>query len=149
MPTISIFGATASVLINKYVKDYVSLTGIFFGVATLGIAVIVLLLHTDAWLAMLLVCAVVAMMMSAINNVITGIGPMHLHQYINSGALSGILNGFCYLGSTVSSYGIGLLADRNGWSAVFTVPLAICALPAAYALLRIPILLYLRKKASE
>ena len=149
LPTISIFGATTSVLINKYVKDYVSLTGIFFGVATLGIAAIVFLLHTDAWLAMLLVCAVVAMMMSAINNVITGIAPMHLHQYINSGALSGILNGFCYLGSTLSSYGIGLLADRNGWSVVFTVPLAICALPAAYALLRIPILFYLRKKASE
>ena len=38
---------------------------------------------------------------------------------MNSGLFAGVLNGFCYLGSTISSYGLGAIADNFGWTAVF------------------------------
>lgn len=42
--------------------------------------------------------------------------------------LAGILNGFCYLGSTISSYGLGAVADASGWRAVFVLLLSVgCA----------------------
>jgi sugar phosphate permease len=44
---------------------------------------------------------------------------------INSGKLAGILNGFCYLGSTLSAYGLGKIADLFGWSSVFTTLLIV------------------------
>ena len=45
---------------------------------------------------------------------------------VNSGFIAGILNGFCYVGSTVSSYGLGLVADHFGWTAVFWLLLGVC-----------------------
>jgi sugar phosphate permease len=38
---------------------------------------------------------------------------------LNSGLIAGVLNGFCYLGSTLSTYGLALIADKSGWTAVF------------------------------
>jgi sugar phosphate permease len=45
---------------------------------------------------------------------------------MTSGMLAGALNGFCYVGSTLSSYGLGALADNFGWEAVFTVLTSVC-----------------------
>jgi sugar phosphate permease len=52
---------------------------------------------------------------------------MFMKGKMNSGMLAGVLNGFCYVGSTLSSYGLGALADHFGWEAVFTVLTAACA----------------------
>ena len=45
---------------------------------------------------------------------------------INSGMIAGILNGFCYLGSTLSAYGLGLIADMGGWNLVFWLLFGLC-----------------------
>ena len=50
----------------------------------------------------------------------------------NSGRMAGIINGFCYLGSTLSTYGLGLIADNLGWNAVFYVLLSIAAAVAVF-----------------
>ena len=36
-----------------------------------------------------------------------------------------MINGFCYLGSTLSSYGFGAVADNFGWMMIFWIILAI------------------------
>lgn len=58
-------------------------------------------------------------MMHAVNNIITSIVPLKMRGSINPGKAAGILNGFCYLGSTISSSGLGLIADIGGWEMVF------------------------------
>ena len=63
--------------------------------------------------------AIASCLMSGINNIVTSIVPLYLKDKLNSGKCAGILNGFCYLGSTVSSYGLGFIADTQGWNAVF------------------------------
>lgn len=45
---------------------------------------------------------------------------------VNSGLFAGILNGFCYLGSTISSYGLGVIAEHFSWIMVFWVLIAFC-----------------------
>ena len=65
--------------------------------------------------------------------------PLNLkEQGANSGLLAGLLNGCCYLGSTISSYGLGAVADNFGWRAVFvfllTVGGAVTAIGAVYSI---------------
>ena len=43
---------------------------------------------------------------------------------------AGILNGFCYVGSTISSYGLGFIAEHFGWSSVFWTLLGFCFIVA-------------------
>ena len=52
--------------------------------------------------------------------------PLYWKDKINSGMLAGILNGFCYVGSTVSSYGLGFVADSYGWNVVFWLLFILC-----------------------
>jgi sugar phosphate permease len=62
---------------------------------------------------------------------------------LTAGMLAGILNGCCYVGSTASAYGLGLVAERAGWLAVFWVLLGACAL----TLLLSVVYLLLRRRA--
>ena len=69
----------------------------------------------------------VAFFASGLNNLITSLFPMFMRGRVNSGLFAGILNGFCYLGSTISSYGLGVIAENYGWIAVFQVLIGFCA----------------------
>ena len=61
----------------------------------------------------------VSLLVSACNSLITGVFPLFMRERVNSGLIAGILNGFCYVGSTLSSYGLGYIADTGGWMPVF------------------------------
>ena len=71
--------------------------------------------------------ALVSCFMAGVNNVITSMVPLQMRERVNSGRLAGILNGFCYLGSTFSSYGLGAIADGFDWVAVFYVLIGVCS----------------------
>ena len=60
------------------------------------------------------------MLMSAVNNVITSIIPLYMRDRMNSGLLAGVLDTFCYVGSTLSTALLGFIADSRGWTGVFT-----------------------------
>jgi sugar phosphate permease len=63
-----------------------------------------------------------------------------MKRQLNSGFIAGILNGCCYVGSTLASYGLGVVADNHGWIAVFWVLLAVCiavcVIAGAYSLIK-------------
>jgi len=63
--------------------------------------------------------------MAGVNNIVTSMVPLHLKSTGNSGLLAGVLNGFCYLGSTASAYGLGAIADNFRWTTVFYVLLGV------------------------
>ena len=60
-----------------------------------------------------------AMLMSAVNNVITSIIPLYMRDKMDSGLLAGVFDTFCYVGSTLSTALLGFIADRSNWSGVF------------------------------
>ena len=53
---------------------------------------------------------------------------------VNSGRIAGVLNGFCYLGSTLSTYVLSMIADRHGWLTVFWTLFFVCVSVVAIAL---------------
>ena len=133
LPALSVFGNVMAVQFHKKISDYVGLCAVLFIVGGVFIAGIIGLLSTT-YVAVTLVCfAIVSMFISSSNSVITSIFPLFMKGKVNSGLIAGILNGFCYLGSMISSYGLGAIADAWGWSVVFWVLFAICVLVVAIA----------------
>ena len=86
--------------------------------------------------------------MNSVNNVITAIAPLQLRDKLNSGVFAGVLNGFCYLGSTISSYGLGVIADGGGWKLVFYCLLGISGV-SMFLALGMGIKRYLKGKRSK
>lgn len=128
LPLVAVFGNFFAVTLHKKIRDFILLdAALFLGAGGLTVAVFSLL-KTDAFVVTLLVFAVINVFVSSSNSVITSIFPLFMKEKLNSGLIAGILNGFCYLGSTISSYGLGAIADKWGWTAVFYVFLGASAL---------------------
>lgn len=131
LPLLAIFGTVVATALHKRIKSFVGICMLFFGVSALLIATVILLLTIIAVPITIACFAVVACLMAGVNNVITSMTPLSLKGRANSGMIAGLLNGFCYLGSTLSSYGLGSVADAYHWSAVFYLLLACCVLTVA------------------
>ena len=126
LPLVSIFGTAVAVFFNKYIKDFVLLCGLFFLATTGALALTLAFIGTSA--AVMLVClSLISLFMSGTNNVITSMAPLYYKEKASAGLLAGVLNGCCYIGSTLSSYGLGAVADGYGWNAVFYLLIACSA----------------------
>jgi len=66
--------------------------------------------------------------MSMVNNVVTSVYPLDRRKIMSSGFVSGFLNSFCYVGSTVTSYSLGAISQNHGWNGAFFVIFAVSAL---------------------
>lgn len=132
LPILSLFGTAFAVKLNKKIKDFVTLCGVLFAAAAVLIMTAELTFSISA--AILIICfAAVSLLASASNNVITSMAPLYMRETVNAGMLAGLLNGACYIGSTLSSYGLGSFADAYGWDAVFMLLGALAALCAITA----------------
>ncbi len=125
LPLLGIFGATGALLMSKIFKDYILLSGILFLGTLVCLGGIIFFLQTPAWLATLILFALVVCFMHGVNNVITSMVPIYLRDKVNSGKVAGVLNGFAYVGSSISSFALGALADGSGWNAVFILLFAL------------------------
>jgi OPA family glycerol-3-phosphate transporter-like MFS transporter len=127
------------VALHKKIKNFLLLTGGLFAVATICIFVVILLLETNFWLGIILLFGMISLLMHGINNVVTSMAPLYMRDKINSGLLSGVLNGACYIGSAISAYGLGAYADRFGWTSTFYLLLACCALPVVISAIMVAV----------
>lgn len=143
LPFLSVFGAFVATKVNDKAKNFIFTSVIFFAVSALLMPIII---WGDFGGFMLPLCvfALIALLMTAVNSVVTTMAPMYMRNFFFSGTLAGILNGCCYLGSTISSYGLGKVADELSWNAVFIIIFAFCiaavVLGGAY---------FIRKKAKK
>lgn len=135
LPIVSIFGNAFALLAHKVVPDYVRHCLLAF--AVIGVLLIFLNgILPLRWLPLMLALLVtIRLLASSLNSLVTSIFPMFMRGRVDSGRAAGLLDGFCYIGSTLSAYGLGALADRAGWNAVFWCMLGACALLCAICLL--------------
>lgn len=133
LPILGTFGALTAVLLNKKIKSFSMLVVVFYSVSILLLASSLIIIENKSSLILLIVMfGITVLSMHAINNVVTSMVPLYMRDKINSGLLAGILNGFCYVGSTISSYGLAKIVDEtSSWSNVFYLLIAgsvICVL---------------------
>ena len=119
LPVISISGASVVKVLHKKHKDENVLNGIFYFTAIVLAGLIILTLNLRSVPLTLALFAATACIMAAINNVITSIVPLYSRDKIDSGLSAGLLNTFCYVGSTMSTSLLGKIADTKGWNDVF------------------------------
>ena len=125
LPILAIFGTSVAVFINKKVKDFVMLSTLLLLGSALFIGLVIVCLPTGLFAVTVISFGIVSCLMAGVNNVITSMAPLYWKDKVNAGLLAGVLNGFCYLGSTISAYGLGAVADAGGWNVVFWLLFAI------------------------
>lgn len=140
LPVLSIFGATLVKILHKKLKNENILNGIFY-LATVVLAfLIIATIDLRSAPLTLALFGGTACMMASVNNVITSIVPLYSRDKIDSGLSAGLLNTFCYVGSTLSITLLGKIADTKGWNDVFVCILlfaaaafAVCAVQAVFS----------------
>lgn len=119
LPVVSIFGASLVKALHKKQKNENVLNGIFYGAAMILAGLIILTINLKSAPLTLLLFGGIACLMAAVNNVITSVIPLYSRDKIDSGLSAGMLNTFCYVGSTLATSLLGKIADTKGWNDVF------------------------------
>ena len=126
LPVVSIFANAFAIKVHKRISDFVLQCALMFLVAGIVIGCVIAGISLNQVIITLIGFTVVCFLISSCNSVITSIFPLFMKDKVNSGLIAGVLNGFCYLGSTISSYGLGAIADSFGWFVVFWVLFGVC-----------------------
>lgn len=144
LPIISIFGATIVKHFHAKQKNVNVLNGAFFFITAVLAGMIILTVNLKFAPLTLALFAGASCMMASANNVITSIVPLYSRDKIDSGLSAGVLNTFCYVGSTLSTSVLGKIADTSGWNNVF-----ICILIFSIAALAVCIMGTVTKKKAD
>ena len=128
LPLVGIFGNLFANKLYKKTGNFIAVIIILFFGAAMLIGVVIGALALGSFVMALFGFAFVYFLVSSSNSTVTSIFPLQMKGKINSGMIAGVLNGFCYVGSTVSSYGLGLVADAWGWTTVFYLLLGVACL---------------------
>lgn len=144
LPVLSISGASLVKALHKKIKDENALNGIFYFASTILSVLVIVTLGLKSVPLTLTLFGATACLMAAINNVITSVVPLYSRDKIDSGLSAGLLNTFCYVGSTLATTLLGKIADTKGWNDVFICLL--CFMGVAFATCLISVVFKRKKK---
>ena len=130
LPMVSTMGAAIAKKIHEKIRSHAAMNFIFFVISALLCSGILLSLRIHSVVAIMICFICVACGMAMINNVITSMFALDHRKLLNAGFAAGLLNTFCYVGSTVTSYTLGAVSQSFGWNAVFIIMLCVCATAA-------------------
>lgn len=133
LPVFGMLGSLSGVFVHSLIPDFVVQVGLNFAVCAALLIAVMALIGTPLYVLVLVCFSLVTFFSHASNNVMTSLVPLTMRDKINSGTLAGLLNGCCYVGSTLSSYGLGAIADAKGWSGVSTALLIVALVSVAVA----------------
>ena len=108
-------GSVLSVVLGNLMKNRTLLCGLTFLVSSLLVG-IYLFFGSSSLVLCITMFGLSSLCFAIIVNVTTSMIPLEWGKERNSGFYAALFNGFCYLGSTASSYGLGALADHYGWN---------------------------------
>ncbi len=128
LPVLAVFSNLFALKVHNKIPDYINhCVAVFAGVAVfIGLIIGSLSLGFVSFMLIGLIAA--NFLASSLNSLITSIFPLFMRGKVDSGLFAGILNGFCYVGSTISAYVLGAIADNFGWTYVFLTLLGFCVL---------------------
>ena len=133
LPILGIFSASVALLLHKKLDNFSAELSLEFALAAAMLAAV--LAAVGCKIAALAVgCfGLTSLFMHAVNNVITNMAPLMLREKMNPGLSAGLLNGFCYVGSTLSGYLLGAFSDAFGWNKTMTLLLILTVAAAVIA----------------
>lgn len=130
LPMVSTMGAAIAKKIHEKIRSHATMNCIFYVFSALLCGGILLSMKIHNIITIMICFICVACGMAMINNVITSMFALDHRKLLNAGFAAGLLNTFCYVGSTVTSYTLGAVSQSFGWNAVFIIMLCVCATAA-------------------
>ena len=121
LPLTGILGSILVGVLKRRFNSFFAILFLLYLVAGLGIGAVLLGLHFSLVLLFLLPFAVSYIMLMGVNNLVTSFAPLYMKGSIDSGLMSGLMDGFCYVGSTVSGYGLASATEAWGWNGTFVM----------------------------
>lgn len=116
LPVINLGGVYAAYYFNsRFSRNEVITSGICFAVAAISLAVLILFGKYHVIIAVLALAFTTSAMMG-VNTMFISLIPLYFSRIGKVSTVTGILNSSAYLGSALSSYGIGLLAQLFNWN---------------------------------
>lgn len=128
LPIFAVVGSTFAILISKKIKSYVVICGLLYAIASIVLALLLAFLNLNSWVITLVCFMLISAVMAGVNNVITNIFPLQVKN-VDAGFIAGLIDGFCYVGSAISSFGLGAIVEAfsNNWDPVMYLFLGLCA----------------------
>ena len=129
LPVVNVTGAYIAKFINRFIRNELLTSMLFFLVALAALAV--LLFWGDLNMVLSVVSlAVITNSMFAINILLITLIPLRFARYGKTGTITGLLNAVTYLGCGGSMLYSGVLLDHSGWHAVLLLWMALSLLAA-------------------
>lgn len=126
LPLISTMGAAIAKKIHIKIPSHINMNLIFYIFASLLCAGILISLRIRSMILVMICFVCIACCMAMVNNVITSMFALDNRRVLNAGFAAGLLNTFCYIGSTITSYSLGAVSQSKGWNTVFIIMLCVC-----------------------
>ncbi len=130
LPLVSTLGAAIAKKVHEKISSHAAMNLIFYLISASLCAGILLSLRIHNIFVIMICFIGVACGMAMINNVITSMFALDHRKMLNAGFAAGLLNTFCYVGSTATSYTLGAVSQVFGWKAVFIIMLCVCLVAA-------------------
>lgn len=125
LPLVATLSAGVIKKIHEHIESHSGMNSLLFAVSALLCGGIMLFLRIKS-IVFIMACFIIASaVMAMINNVITSMFPLDRRYLLGSGFAGGLLNTFCYVGSTITSYSLGAVSQRSGWNSVFVIMLVV------------------------
>ncbi len=121
LPLASTLSNFSLVIIERKCKDFLLLSVLFVGLAALFVALLLICYPLNSAVITLTCFVIVSLCCAAIANITTSHIPLFYRDRFDTGSMAGIGQGACYLGSTLSTFTLGYVADKGGWFNVFLV----------------------------
>lgn len=135
LPLVNITGVFLTKFISRrWIRNELNGTAAFFAVDLLALAALAALCRTSAAGSLIMMMLASTCMIGA-NVMLINIMPIHFGAIGRASTVTGVLNCSAYIGSALSSYGIGKVADLFGWQAAVCVWLGFSAVSLVTALL--------------
>ena len=116
LPLVNLTGAyMARFAGRKHPDEEIRISSYFFGFAAAALVCLLFLGKYHVLLTAVLFAVITASMM-AVNTLYVNLIPLHFEKYGRVSTVSGFLNAAAYLGSALSSFTIGVMVERAGWT---------------------------------
>lgn len=130
LPIINVTGAYIAKYINKFIKNELWTSAVFFIVSFISLVVLKFFGGNSVYLSVICL-ALITNSMFAINVLLITLIPLHFARYGKTSTMTGLLNAVTYIGCGASMLSCGKILDSSGWDAVIFMWL-ILALGAAF-----------------
>ncbi len=127
LPVFSMLSLYVASFVNNHIFRNEAITSTFFYVLALIGTIIIRIFFSANLIVSLVSATLITSAMFGTNLMMITAVPANFVKYGKVSTLTGVLNAFTYLGSALSTYGVGAISEHFGWESTLTAWL-ICAL---------------------